>query len=223
MGLDEYDWRLERVDLAIHTSSDFDILYKLNCYIKELYTIKIACKNAYRIIGDDMKKRNTIVKNEKYELEIYNKYLESNRSDIPQTRIEFRRKSLYKQVSYGFESLIRKVIASIQQEILSFPQYINDLEKVKQKVLLKGYDIESGQCREGRTSNLKEFAIKYADFIYTRNSLRALFDRTSPCRNFCSWLHYFTKTGHIVSFINITTIKKYCAMLNSAIQFYLNN
>ena len=223
LGLAECDWDIDRVDFTLDTYNSFDDLFKINCYVKELYTISIGCKNAYRIIGDDMRKRSTIVKSGYFELEIYNKHIQSHRTDIPETRIEFRRKNVYRWKKNDLTSFFLKVIASVKKDILSLQTKIDEHEAVKQSVLVDGYDMESAASREGRVLNLEEYAVKYSDFIYTRESLACLFHRFKKQKDFTDWLSRFRGKGHVINMITPSIIRKYCSSMISAIETFVEN
>lgn len=223
MGLTDYEWRLERVDITFDSTIDYDSLYKINCYLKELYTVHIDCRNAYRVIGDDMRKRSTIVKNPKYELEIYNKQIESNNFSLPQTRIEFRHKQVYRRKQYDVMQTVSQVIKRVIGDITNLQKNICILENIKKPILLKSFYRESTVGCEGRTLNLKEFALKFSDYIYTRTCLEFLYDSIENGANFTSWLNRYRKGGHVLTMISEKTMKIYCALLLSALNTYITN
>ena len=220
--LTDYDWRIERIDIALDTSSSYDELYKLNCYLKELFAIRIKCNNAYRIIGDDMKKRSTVVKCERYELEIYNKHLESSNYLLPQTRCEFRYKRLYRRKTNSWQYIITHAFEETLEIIQQLPNYIAELDTIKANVLLEAFRRENDIRCEGRTLNISAFVTKYADFIYTRANIKAIYYNLSD-GDFDSWLYRFRRNGNVFSIINKSTLKCYCRLIRASIVAYLNS
>ncbi len=226
MGLTDFEWQLTRVDLAIDTFTEYDELYKINCYIKELFAFRLHCENSYRIIGDDMRKRSTVVKNDYFELEIYNKHIESLDLSLPQTRMEFRRKRLNRRKKKIIATMIREAIRSIMSDIELLPMTIDRFEMLKLRVLQNAYEIESSAGREGRVRNISDFTKKYADFIYSRKSLYFLFCKNrlrNGIQEFNSWLFNYRKTGNVISLFSESSIRKYCKNLISSIKAYSNN
>lgn len=219
--LTDFDWRIERIDIALDTSSCYDELYKLNCYLKELFAIRIKCNNAYRVIGDDMKKRSTVVKCERYELEIYNKHLESGNDTFPQTRCEFRYKRLYRRKANSWQNVILRAVEETQEIIKQLPYYIADLDKAKINLLLESYGRENALKREGRTRNLSAFVTKYSDFIYTRNNIKSLYYKLRHA-DFDSWLYRFRKNGNVLNVISRSIFKSYCRLLLTALESFQN-
>ncbi len=225
IGLADHEWMFSRIDLAIHTTSDYDQLYKLSCYIKELFASEIRCKNSYRFIGDDLKKRSTKVQNDGNELEIYNKHLECGMTDLPQTRVEIRRKRLDRRKQKSPEHFTKTIMCEIIESINKLKLNITALDKIKCPVLTEGFQVESSIGREGRTKQLKDFVTKYADFIFTRISLYYLFcqiEEKNSIENFNSWLFYYRKSG-VITMITEKEVKTYCDKLINAIRIYLKN
>lgn len=220
--LTDYEWRIERIDVAIDTTSSYDELYKLNCYLKELFAIRTKCSNAYRVIGDDMRKRSTVVRCERYELEIYNKHLESGNTSLPQTRCEFRYKRLYRRKMNSWQGVILQAVEKTREILQCLPDYISELDTIKKSVLKATYQRENALKCEGRTRNLSAFVTKYADFIYTRNSLKTLYSEMID-GDFNCWLYRFRRNGNVLSLINRSIFKFYCRRLRTALASYLEN
>ena len=222
LSLTDYEWRIERVDVTIESESCYDELYKFNCYLKELFALRIKCKNAYRVIGDDMRKRSTVVKNERYELEIYNKHLESGDSLLPQTRCEFRYKRLHRRKMDSWQDAVIHSVEMTQKTLCELPRFIGRLEELKERLFLETCQRESAPGYEGRICNLSSFAIKYADYIYTRASLKTLHTELAG-GDFDSWLYRFRKKGHVLSLINRGGLKWYCRQLFESLVVYIEN
>jgi hypothetical protein len=208
--------------VTIDITSGYDELYKLNCYLKELFAIKLKCSNAYRVIGDDMQKRSTVVKNEYFELEIYNKHLESGDTTLPQTRCEFRYKRLYRRKVDTWQGEIARAVETTQEILRQMPNYIDKLDAIKNQLLLEVYHRENAPSREGRTRNLSAFTTKYADFIYTRANLHALYVEMVN-GDFNSWLYSFRRNGNVLSLISRRALKQHCNRLYRALTAYLKN
>lgn len=219
LGLTDKEWRIERIDITFDTTTGYDQLFKLNCYFKELYAIQINEDNAYRVIGDDLKKRSTVVKNRKYELEIYNKNIQSGNYLLPSTRCEFRRKQLYKRRQINWRQTIRDEINKVHSNLRLIPELIPNLDRIKGKILVDSYTHENASDCEGRIRNLHEFTVKFADYIYTRSSLRILFNKIKG-GNFKSWLYRYNKSGRVLTLINKGIIVFYCKKLRDALRDY---
>ena len=173
-----------------------------------------------------MRKRSTVVKSDPFELEIYNKHIESLDLSLPQTRMEFRRKRLNRRKKKIISTMLREAIRSITRDIELLPTTIDRFEMLKLRVLQNAYEIESSAGREGRVRNISDFTKKYADFIYSRKSLYFLFCKNrfrNGTQEFNSWLFNYRKTGNVISLFSESSIRKYCKNLISSIKAYANN
>jgi hypothetical protein len=227
MGLTNNEWELLRFDLAIDTYTSFDDLFKINCYLKELYAFKIGAHNSYRTIGDDMQKRSSLVRKNDCELEIYNKYIESRDKCLPQTRIEFRRKRLNRvNKASCYKEKIISIISQIENDILSIPTLIDQFDDLKRGELLEAFNIESTPEREGRIKSLSDFAMKFSEHIFSRNSLLYLYCKTNQknsIANFNWWLSYLRKSKTNIRLLTQNDMRKYCKRICSAIDIYVKS
>jgi hypothetical protein len=227
MCLTHDEWELLRLDLAIDTYSNFDTLFKINCYLKELYAYKIGAHNSFRTIGDNLQKRSSLVRKNEHELEIYNKQIESLDSSLPQTRIEFRRKRLNRSYTKSdYRTRIKKTIQHITSDLLSLPNLINQFDDVKRRELFDSFNIESSPEREGRVKNLSDFTMKFSEYIYSRNSLLYLYCKTNQknsIENFTWWLCYLKKSKTNIQLISENDMRRYCKGICNAIEKYVKS
>ena len=139
LGLSEQIVFLERADITIDIDESYDQYYKLNCFLTRLYALSISEKNSYRVIGDNLKRRSTVVNNRNCSLEIYNKKDESGKPDVPEIRIEFRKKRVRQSAS------IHDIVNEVSSLLLNLPKIIPLLNSVQTETLIKAYTRES-QC-----------------------------------------------------------------------------
>lgn len=117
------DYYIRRLDFSINTIVTFDEIYKIACYFKELYAVHIREDNSFRTNGYDFKKRSLKVRGTNYELEIYDKNLESKGLDPFNTRIEFRFRRIRKNQS------LDTIVNTIHYTLDSLTSHINELNE----------------------------------------------------------------------------------------------
>lgn len=211
LDLNESDVRIDQVHVAIDTDTPFEWLYKLNCYVKELFAMYLNADNAYRCVGDDMRKRNTIVLNRSMVLEIYDKEQESGGYYPTRTRMEFRFKRVWKR--QGMRESLERVCGILD----ALPRYIKALDSMKDKQLKIAYGSNLESDCEGRAIHLSEFVGRYADHIYTQSVLKWLHGRSrkGQCKH---WLYRYRKSGRTLTLFPPSLLTAYLGYIQQAVR-----
>jgi hypothetical protein len=207
------DFEINRLDISINTADDFDGLYKINSYLKDLYAVHIGSDNSYHATGDDFKKKSTKVAGKFYELEIYDKKLQSRGKDKDKTRIEFRFKKLNRSQS------LDSIFKTLYKALSALPSHIEQLNQKKITQLYNQYLVEKSLDYEGRAVNLPAFVSKYADYIYNMDILSGLHGKVlkGKCKN---WLSRYRASGKTLTLYSKSDLKSYIKQLKTAINSY---
>ncbi len=210
------DFISSRIDVAINSTEEFDGLYKIDNYFKELYAVHIGEDNNYFTTGADFKKRSLKVSNKYKDLEIYDKKLESKGKDSANTRIEFRFKSLGKNKS------VDTVINDIIKILDALPKHIEELNEIKVEQLYNQYLKETSLDYEGRITSLHMFVSKYADHIFNTDILKGLHNKfySGECKN---WLYRYRKSGKTLTLYSKQDIKTYIKSIKKSVKNYVNS
>ena len=208
------DYEIRRLDVAINTTTPFDQLYKINSYLKELYAEYIGSSNRYHTNGDDLKKRSLKVTSRSYELEIYNKELESKGQDPAKTRIEFRFRRIRNNQT------VDQVIQEICSVLDRLPEYIIQLNSRKIEQFYAQYQKEQQPDYEGRVTNLPAFVAKYADFIYNRDILNGLHNRCHKGKT-KNWLYRYRASGKTLTLYTKGDLTAYTKQLKTTLNQYV--
>jgi len=222
LNLIDSTWQLERFDLAVHSRSDYDPLFKTNCYITDLFACKFNCDNNYKVIDHRLQNRTTVVKNNYYELEVYNKHIESGCKVWPITRCEFRFKSLAKIKTMSLEGIFRSKIAEAIDFLEKASDFQSRVDDAMSKRLIQKYR-KLYQDSSSKSSMLfKYFVAQNAGFIYNRNILKCLFD--SVCKgSFKDWLYRFNNHSVNLDLISNEELSIYCRSIRQAVQAYIQS
>ncbi len=221
LGIADCDCRVDRVDVAIDTFTDYDTLWKSMNYLKELCGLHWGDnKNSYRVIGDDMKKRSTILRTDAHILEIYNKQLESGDPQSPSARCEFRFTRAWRGISrQSVRGALTWATTETSRILNALPQYVSRHSALQSERLLETYRIEHAADREGRIRDLRDFAAKYGDNIYTRLPLQTLSKEIQHIK-LAKWLYDYRKSGGVLTFISKKDIIFLCKKMNESIREY---
>jgi hypothetical protein len=208
------NFKLRRLDFAINTGVSFDEIYKINCYLKELFAVRLGAKNSYRTIGDDLKKRSIKVSTRSHELEIYDKELESGGTSQWKTRIEFRFKRL------GSRQTVEKAIKQVLEHIEALPSCIETLNEKKIKQLHDEYIVECAPEYEGRITSFAAFVSKYADHIYNMDILKGLHQKVlkGECRQ---WLYEYRQSDRTLTLFTKKDLLDYLRPIKAAVKDYI--
>lgn len=223
LGMDDCEVRLDRIDIAIDTYTPYDDLWKMMNYLKDLCSIDWKADNSYRVIGDDLRRRSTILRKDDRILEIYNKQIQSSNESMPATRCEFRwtrvwRGTQRRNIPNAMRWAAEKTISTLK----GLTKYIEVQERIQGERLLDTYYRESEDSREGRICSKRDFVLKYADYIYTRPSLKCLFPEFSGKR-LSRWLYDYRQSGGVLTFISKRDMTRLCRKMCVAITEYTQN
>jgi len=207
------DFNVSRLDIAINTKTEFDNIYKIDNYLKELYAAHIGEDNNYFITGANFHKRNLKVSSRDYEFVIYNKKLESKGKDPANTRIEFRFKRL------GVKKNVNTAVNDIIKIFDELPKHIEELNKIKVEQLYAKYLEEISPDYEGRITSLQIFVTKYADHIFNTDILKGLYSKlySGECKN---WLYRYRASGKTLTLYSKEDITSYIKLVKKSIKNY---
>jgi len=212
----DFEWQIERVDIAIHTCADYDSLFKINCYLKEIYAKIINCSNSYRVIDDQIHNRSTVVKCYKYELEIYNKHIESGQDYWPMTRCEFRFKSLGKMKSQLWQQVIYSCVSKTKSWLESIPDFVSEIDDSQAKCLARHYEKTFRGSKNKKSNNLRTFLAQNSQYIFTSKILKSLYTAISD-GVYKDWLYRYSQKGNVLELIKLSEIKAYCKLMATAL------
>ena len=215
-------WQIERFDLAVHTNADYDYLFKKNCYITDLFACMSNCDNNYKVIDHRLQYRTTVVKNNCYELEVYNKHIESGCKIWPITRCEFRFKSLAKIKILSMAEIINSRIAKALNFLETAPDFTSNIDDSMSKYLIQKFrkQYNDSSCKRSKLFNY--FVAQNVGFIYNRNILRSLYAQT--CNgSFKDWLYRFSNSGINLDLVSAEDLNDYCNHISQAIRAYIQS
>lgn len=223
LGMDDCEVRLDRIDIAIDTYTPYDDLWKMMNYLKDLCSINWKADNSYRVVGDDLRRRSTLLRTDAKILEIYNKQIQSSNESMPATRCEFRWLRIWRGTQRrNIPSAMRWAAEQTISTLKGLTKYIEVQERIQGERLLDAYYRESEDSREGRICNKRDFVLKYADYIYTRPSLKCLFPEFSGKR-LSRWLYDYRQAGGVLTFISKKNMTRLCRKMCDAIIEYTQN
>lgn len=165
LGVNEY--QLTRVDFKLDTYEDtYEAMLKLNRLLISLLSVELGIDNRYHSVDfltlDNLTLR---IQNEYFEVENYNKAIESKHKDKAQNRLEFRSKALLKK-KQDIPMLIQDWIRKLDR----LPQIYDELQDLCNCYLIRKWDSEYYKVK-----NYSEFVRKYQDSIYSSKQLIKLF------------------------------------------------
>jgi len=82
--------------------------------------------------------------------------------------------------------------------------------------LVRTYEAELNSTSDMRVSSLRDFVVRYADFIYTKKALEAL-NRAGTPVDIDNWLRHYRGTCNL-SFITKGNITGMCKKMKKALQ-----
>jgi galactokinase len=210
------NFKLDRLDLAINTVVCFDEIYKVNCYLAELFTVRIGAKNSYRVIGNDLKKRSIKVTSRSYDLEIYDKELQSKGINPWKTRIEFRFKRL------GRRQTVEEAVHRVLEDLNALPKCVDALNEKKIKQLYDEYVKECAPDYEGRITSLPAFVSKYADHFYNMDILKGVHSQVlkGECKH---WLSRYRSGGKTLTLFSKKNLRDYLKPITAAAKDYIKS
>lgn len=214
LGIEE-EYRIERADIALNTTTPFLDLYKINNYLAALIFSRKGTRNkdSYFTMDRDFILRNISGGNRDFHLAIYNKEAESQGRTSWRTRIEFR------CMRIGKGTTLDEVIKSLLDMLSRLPEQIESLNDEQSWRLYQLYNQES---QNGHISSFTEFVGKHAVHIYNREILKRLHN-TILSGNFDTWLRDYRRRGRTITLYNRGDIAEYIRILKSALRKYLQN
>lgn len=214
LGIEE-EYRIERADIALNTTTPFLDLYKINNYLAALIFSRKGTRNkdSYFTMDRDFTLRNISGGNRDFHLAIYNKEAESQGRTPWRTRIEFR------CMRIGKGTTLDEVIKSLLDMLTRLPEQIENLNDEQSWRLYQLYNQES---QNGHISSFTEFVGEHAVHIYNREILKRLHNAILS-GNFDTWLRDYRRRGRTITLYNRGDIAEYIRILKSALRKYLQN
>lgn len=208
-GIKEY--RLARVDFCFDSYQDnFDELLKCNKLIVLLLSLSCNLKNRYYSVDPLSLESLTVrVQNDYFEVENYNKHIESNGEDVVKNRLELRSKALIK-TNKNIPEIVYDWTLKINRSI----RYFNKLQNVCNRELFKQWKLEN----ESKIKNISEFTRKYQDNIYTINQLISLY-KLLELKNPSQAAYAFNKRNTI-EYFSITDIESYLNLIKETFIYF---
>ena len=201
INIDEVE--LNRIDIALDTNSYIlQADFKKLLFFFELLTINQKKSSKWYTTNLNTLKQNTIkLMDSHYELEIYDKALESNNVHPYKTRVEFRYKKVNRNTSKHFKD-DKTYFTNTINKIKLMDKNIKHLEANMTNRLLKLYDEEKNTVK-----SFSEFVRKYNHFFYTSNILKEVYKQANLKGNYSNWIKDFRKRNTI-EFYTTTDVKQ---------------
>lgn len=204
------DWEYDRHDVAIDLANSYTDVYKLNRYLICLASMEHTTKNVMDIRGvRDLRKRSLKLAKRKFDIEIYDKNLESKGKE-PYTRCEFR----FKLLDEWHHTRLLKLLCNTLER---FETHIKELDKERVEVLYKKW------CEEKtvrKVMSINEFYRKYSDEIFTVEISRNLYNKiTDTTDKYEQWIKNYRRYSDI-QFISRKTFRSYIKILTRAVKQY---
>lgn len=214
INIDEVE--LNRIDIALDTNSYIlHTDFKKLLFFFELLTIKSKKSSKWYTTNLNTLKQNTIkMMDSHFELEIYDKALESNNVHPYKTRVEFRYKKANRNTDKHFADdnmYFRNTINKIKL----MDKNIKHLEFNMTNRLMELYNNEKSTVK-----SFSEFVRKYSHFFYTSNILKELYNKAKLKGNYCNWLKDFRKRNSI-EFYTATDVKQAQKAMLKSIKSYI--
>lgn len=161
--------QLARADVKFDSyEENYDELLKLNKLVVLLCSITFHLDNRYQAIDPLTIDALTVrVQNDYYEVENYNKALESKYKDKAYNRLEVRSKALLKKTKKSIAEIIEDWLKKLEIVINEYER----LQDICNTLLIKRWRLE----RNIKVKSFAEFIRKYQDNIYTRKQLILLY------------------------------------------------
>lgn len=205
---------MERIDIAIDTNDiDFKNDFKKLLFAFELLTIKHKRNARWYTTNLNSLQNNSIkLHDSRFELEIYDKGLESNNVYPYKTRLEMRYKRLNKGVG-DTDIYINKTLEKINQ----MDGHLETLEMNMANRLITLWELEQGKIK-----SFSEFVRKYNDYFYTLNILKVVYKASGLKGSYSKWLEKFRITNKL-EFYTKSDIKQMQKAMIKSIKNYNKN
>lgn len=193
---------LNRIDIALDTNNYIlHADFKKLLFFFELLTIKQEKSSKWYTTNLNTLKQNTIkLMDSHFELEIYDKALESNNVHPYKTRFEFRYKKANRNTNKSFTN-DKMYFTNTINKIKMMDKNIKHLEANMANRLLILYFNEKDAVK-----SFSEFVRKYSHFFYTSNILKEVYKQANLKGNYSNWLKSFRKRNTI-EFYTTTDVK----------------
>lgn len=213
LGIEDY--YISRVDKKTdsYTVDDFDKYSKINRVIVLLVDLVYGLGNRYQSIDPlTLDNLNIAAKSKYYEIEAYNKAVESCGKNLATNRLEVRSLwLLHKNKSY--EQVIKEWHLKLDKALKAF----DELQVLQNQALLKKYNQEKGV----EVKSLWEFTRKYQHYIYTRKQLIDLYKQIG-LNNAESTADNFKRKNKI-EYFSRKDLKQYISKIKEADKFFLSS
>lgn len=208
LNLEDIDFN--RVDIALDSNLEFNEDFKLISFIYELFTTGSRKNSRWSTISLDTLEPNTLNnKSTSFEIEFYDKELESKGSHTHKARMEFKFIGRnYNDFDIYLDNLFNKV---------KLVEKINIVEKTISERLLRIWN----KNKDKKGMNFSKFVSEYDKYFFTRNVLKQVYELSGMTGDFDNWLKAFKKHNNIefCTKKDVLMVEKY---LKKAIRTYKN-
>ena len=208
-GVKEY--RLARVDFCFDSyQENFDELLKCNKLITLLLSLSCNLRNRYFSVDPLSLESLTVrVQSDYFEVENYNKHIESSGEDRAKNRLELRSKALMK-TNKNVPELVYDWILKLNKSVC----YFDKLQDRCNRELFKQWKLEN----KSKIKNISEFTRKYQDNIYTMSQLISLY-RLLGLKNPQQAVYAFNKRNNI-EYFSVTDIESYLKLIKETFIYF---
>jgi hypothetical protein len=207
--------KLNRIDIALDSSLDFDENFKYFLYMFELCTYGNKKADKWYTTNLDTLKNNSIKQiGRKLQIAFYDKADESNGRHLYNSRMEFRFLDIScKDFKFHLEKLIN-LINSIDQNV-------ELLDKNMGERIISLYN---DAIKKHEVKTFSEFVRRYNKYIYTSNILKTLYEYVGLNGSYNNWVREFRRSNKCeLKFFTANDVKKYKADCIRSIKSYRNN
>lgn len=206
------NYNINRIDVAFNTEIPFEECYKLSSYLNNLDATRTNAVNHYYTDDYKMNKRSIKICTKSYELEIYNKQLESNGRDKANTRIEFRFKNRRKFTAEIAIKTVKKILTDL-------PKYTDEMNENMTNALYERYLIETNDSNDGKITSFTEFVTRYYFMFFNKKILYSVHNKCLR-GTASSWYYKFTKSGHTLKLYSKKEMQAYINELKKVLELF---
>lgn len=205
---------LQRLDIALDSSINFETNFKFLLFIFELLSIDYTKADKWYTTNLNTLKRNTIIfKTRSIEICFYNKAEESNNKHYGNTRCEFR---FLRITDKNYMTHFNKILLMIKNMESLIPQ----LELLMSQRLIS---LWKNEVTTGEIKSFSEFVRKYTVYFYTNNIIKTVYSATGLKGNYKKWLDRFRETNNHLELFTTSDVIYFRKQVKKSLINYLSN
>lgn len=216
IGMKKDDFKINRADFCFNFSTEehYEAYKKLHRMLLCCLSDKYSFKNAYQT--QDLwtyESLSLAIKNDSYEAENYNKFLESEGSDEAKNRLEIRSKKIKSDIPHEFLEIWCDKLHKCLDHFEAVQQRYNmNLERLYKE------DLEKPK-KQRRYYNLTAFLLQYQDCIFTSSQMVDLLSRFDEVENPKARAKNF-KSRHNIEYFSKTDLKYIVSIITKKMEEY---